>query len=356
MQKYRNRIVAGLAIVFLIYVALLLVSNTGELLDNLRAYPWALLLPVILLKFCAWFLRFCRWHYFLGVIDAADKISRFDSAVLFVAGFSMAVSPGKLAEVLKAVILKVKTGVPVARSAPVVFAERVVDGVAVLVMSLLAFLMAGDNIDLGNYRFIILLSGVLLVVGLVSVQIRPLAYFFLSMIARLPLVCRLHRPLVEFYESSREVLKLRNVIPTSLLGAVAHMTDALGFCIILSGFGLEITWVLYLQAVFITGLTAAIGALSGVPNGAGVTEISSSGMLMAIIAPQHTVITSSIALTVALIDGFFHKWFRVLVGTLIAVIFRHRLFPVAMETALAEAEAERIQTKSVPANTEGLPA
>ncbi len=135
--------------------------------------------------------------------------------------------------------------------------------VAVLIMSVLAFLLAGDNIDLGNYRYLILLSAVLLSVGLISVQIRPLAYFFLGIIARLPLVKRIHQPWVDFYESSREILQLRHVIPTSTLGALAHMTDALGFCIILHGFGLEITWVLYLQAVFITGLTAAIGALSG---------------------------------------------------------------------------------------------
>lgn len=354
MQKYRNRILAGFAIVFIIYIGLLLFTNTQELFTQLLNYPWLLLVPVILLKFSAWFLRFWRWQYYLHVIDAADKISLFDSAILFVSGFAMAVSPGKIAEVLKAVILKVKTGVPIPRSAPVVFAERVVDGVAVLIMSVTAYLLAGDNINLGNYRYLILLSAVLLTVGLVSVQIRPLAYFFLNIIARLPLIRRAHRALVDFYESSREILQIRHVVPPTLLGMVAHATDALGFCIILHGFGLEITWVLYLQAVFITGLTAAIGALSGVPNGAGITEVSSSGMVLAIIAPQHPLITPTIALTVALIDGFFHKWFRVLVGTLLAIIFRCRLFPPAVDVALAEAERERAARKAI--NTETLPA
>ncbi|MBL8164307.1 MAG: flippase-like domain-containing protein [Anaerolineae bacterium] len=354
MQKYRNRILIGFAVVFVIYVGLLLFANTGELLDHLRNYPWMLLVPVILLKFCAWFLRFWRWHYYLWVIGAHTRISVFDSAILFVAGFSMAVSPGKIAELLKAVILKVKTGVPVARSAPVVIAERVVDGVAVLIGAVVAFFLAGDNINLGDYRFLIVLSAILLGVGLISVQIRPLAYFFLNLLGKVPVARRFYQPLVDFYESSREILQLRHVIPTSTLGAFAHLTDALGFCIILSGFGLEITWVLYLQAVFITGLTAAVGALSGSPNGAGVTEVSSSGMIMAIIAPQHASITWTIALTVALIDGFFHKWFRVLVGTLVAIIFRNRLFPSALDQALAEVEQERQQHKTI--TTETLPA
>jgi glycosyltransferase 2 family protein len=352
LQKYRNRLLAGFAIVFVIYVGLLFLTNTNELLAQLRSYPWVLLLPVIGLKFGAWFLRFWRWQYFLGVIDASRKISLFDSAVIFVSGFSMVVSPGKVAEVLKAVVLKIKTGVPVARSAPVVIAERVVDGVAVLVDALLAFLLAGDAINLGRYRVLIMVSGVLLIVGLVAVQIRPLAYLLLNIVARLPVIRRLHRPLVEFYESSREILKLKHIIPTSFLGSLAHLIDALAFCIIISAFGVPITWTLFLQGVFITGLTAAVGALSGVPNGAGITEISSSEMIMVIIAPLHPVITPMVALAAALIDGFFHKWLRVIVGTMVAIIFRRRLFPISIESVLAEAEpehhAKRITTETLP--------
>ncbi len=350
MQKYRNRFMVGLAIVFIAYIALLFLSNTSELLAQLRSYPWILLIPVVFLKFGAWFLRFLRWQYFLGVIDASDKISLFDSAVIFVSGFSMVVSPGKVAEVLKAVVLKVKTGIPVARSAPVVIAERVVDGVAVLVDALIAFFLAGEAINLGNYRILIFISGALLIFGLVAIQIRPLAYFFLNLIARLPLLRRIHRPLVEFYESSNQILKLRHVIPTSFLGSLAHLIDALAFCIIISAFGIPITWTLFLQGVFITGLTAAIGALSGVPNGAGITEVSSSEMVMVIIAPMHPEITQTIALTTALIDGFFHKWLRVVVGTLVAIIFRRRMFPVSVDAALADAAQER-DTKPVTTET-----
>lgn len=341
MRTYQKRIVIGLAIIFVIYIGLLFFADTGALMAQLQVYPWALLIPVVLLKFCAWFLRFWRWQYFLGVIGASDKISRLDSAILFVAGFSMAVSPGKIAEILKAVILKVKTGIPVARSAPVVIAERVVDGVAVLVNALGAVMLAGAAIPLGDYRFLIILSGALLIFGLTALQVRPLATFCLDLIARLPLIGRLHRPLVEAYESSHEILKLRHVIPTSFLGGLAHLTDALGFCIILSAFGIPITWTVFLQGVFITGLTAAIGALSGLPNGAGVTEVSSSQMILAIIAPQYPGITPTIALTVGLIDGFFHKWLRVVVGAVVGVIFRRRLFPTSMDSALNDAEQER---------------
>lgn len=341
MGKYRNRILAGFGLAFTIYVALLLFTNTEELIAHLRTYPWVLLVPLIGLKLISWVFRFWEWHYYLGVIGAKDKISLFDSVIIYLAGFTMAVSPGKMAEILKAVVLKVKTGVPVAVSAPVIIAERVVDGIAVLILTFGAVLLAGDQIDIGPYRGLLYLSVLLLAAGMVAVQIERLAYFALGIIRRLPLVNRFYQPLVDFYESSREIFKLKHVIPTTIMGVIAYLADAIGFTLILSGFGLEITWLLFLQATFIAGFAAALGALSGVPNGAGVTEVSQSAMLTAIVAPGNPAMTASAAMTAAVIEGFFHKWFRVLVGMVVALIFRNRLFSADVEQTIADMDSSR---------------
>lgn len=341
MRKYRNRIIVGFAAAFVIYVGLLLFTNTEALVAHLRSYPWALLLPLVGLKLVSWVFRFWEWHYYLGVIGARQRISLFDSAVIYLSGFTMAVSPGKMAEVLKSVALKLRTGVPIAVSAPVIVAERVVDGIAVLILMFCALALAGDAIDLGPYRVLVFLSVALITGGMIAVQIRPLAYAALGLLKRLPFVRRFYAPLVDFYESSREIFKLKHVIPTTLMGVVAYFADAVGFTLILSGFGLEITWTLFLQATFIAGFSAVIGALSGVPNGAGVTEISGSAMILAIIAPGNPAMTSSAAITAAVIEGFFHKWFRVLVGLVVALLFRNRLFSADAANAIAAMDAER---------------
>jgi glycosyltransferase 2 family protein len=345
MRKYRNRILAGFVIGFAIYVVLLLLADaeglTEDLVALLLAYPWLLIVPLILQKFGSWFFRFLEWHYFLGVIEARDKISLFDSAILYLAGFTMAVSPGKVAEVLKAVVLKSKTGVPIARSAPVIIAERVVDGLAVLILSLMCLLLAGDGIDVGPYRPLIIVSTALLAGGLIAVQIRPLAYLVLGIVARLPLVKRAHDWMAHFYESSHEIFKLKHMIPTTGFGMIASLGDAVGFVIILAGFGVEITWLTFLQAMVIVGLASAIGALSGVPNGAGITEISVSAMLMIIVAPANPLVTPAVAAAAALVEGFFHKWFRVIVGMGVALIFRYRLFAPDIEAEIAAMERGR---------------
>ena len=257
----------------------------------------------------------------------------------------MVVSPGKAAEVLKSVFLKAQTGVPVAKSAPVVIAERVVDGIAVIAIMFVTLLLAGDQLELGEYRAlsqtIIFSSAALITAGLIVIQIAPLAYFCLSLLKKLPVVNRLYDPLLEFYESSRDVFKLRHVMPMSIVGLGVYGSSAIGFVLILMGFGLEFSWQLFLQATFIVGVAAAVGALSFVPNGAGVTEISNTAMLLALVAPNNPIMFPVVAASAALIQSFFHKWFRVLVGLVFMVLFRRRLFSEEFDQMLAEWEISR---------------
>jgi glycosyltransferase 2 family protein len=349
MRKYRNQIIVGIIFALGIYILMLLVLDQGRFADTdgiraqLAGFAWPLVGVLLLFQLLVVLFRFVEWQYYLGVIGARDKISLLDSAVIFVSCFTMVVSPGKAAEILKAVFLKAKTDVPIARSAPIVIAERVVDGLAVIALMVLTLLLAGTQLELGDYtglvRGIILTSAALLAFGLVAVQIKPLAYFVLGMIAHVPLIKRLHEPLTTFYESSREIFKLRHTIPMTLVGVCVYASSGLGFFVILLGFGLEPSWVLFLQTMFILGVSSAIGALSFVPNGAGVTELSNTGLLLAMVAPTHPELSPALAAAAALLQGFFHKWFRVLLGLAVMWIFRKRLFAGDIQAALLEAQA-----------------
>ena len=57
------------------------------------------------------------------------------SGLIFVAGLSMAISPGRVGELAKSYFLRERAAVPVARSSAAVVAERVMDLVGVLLLS-----------------------------------------------------------------------------------------------------------------------------------------------------------------------------------------------------------------------------
>lgn len=356
MRKLRQQIFLGLIIALGIYIAFLVIADSqlqlssADVWEQLAQFALVLVLPLIGLQVMVMFFRWVEWHYYLGVVGARDKLSLLDSILIQVAGFTMVVSPGKAGELLKSAVLKVKTGVPVVRSAPIVIAERVVDGLAVIVILVGVLLLAGDALALGAYngidydqlsRAIIFSSAGLLAAGLVVIQIKPLAYFFLSLLRRLPLLNRLYEPLMHFYESSREIFSLRHVIPMTIVGVGVYLPSVLSLFVVLLGFGIEPSWSLFLKSGFIVGVSSAIGALSFVPNGAGVTELSNVGMLLAFVAPDHPELTPTMAAAVALVQSFFHKWLRVLVGLFVVLIFRRRLFTPEVEATLADMEQAR---------------
>lgn len=351
MQKYRKQLITGGVIVLATYIVMLVALDTlgqfeqGDGLgEALARFPLWLVPVLCLTQISAGFFRFLEWHYYLGVIGARDRISLKDSVVIFVSAFTMVVSPGKVAELLKAVLLKMKTGVPIARSAPVVVAERVVDGLAVIVTLVIVLLVAGDRLDLGDYgtlsRGIVFTSAVLIVGGLIVVQIQPLATFVLDrVIAHMPLLRRLHEPLTEFYQSSREVFLLRHVIPTTVMGLGVYASSTTGFILIVLGFGEPLSFELMLEIAFIVGVSSAVGALSFVPNGAGVTEVTNFAMLQVLVPGLST----AEAAAAALLQGFFHKWFRVLVGMGVAFVYRRRLFTSELEVELEQMSVEGSQ-------------
>lgn len=351
LRRYRNQIVLGLFIAFAIYVVVLLVADnqlrleTDGILETLARFNWVLLVPIVGLQGLVFFFRWVEWHYYLGVIGARHKMALLDSVLIQVAGFVLVVSPGKAGELLKSALVKAKTNVPIARSTPVVLAERVVDGIAVIVILVLTLLLASETLDLGTYngvdydqisRAIIYGSAAVLAAGLIVIQIKPLAYFCLNILNKIPLLGRLYEPLVTFYESSREIFALRHVLPMTFVGVWVYIPSLLCLYLILLGFGLEPGWGLLLRSGFIMGVSSAIGALSFVPNGAGVTEISNVGMLLAFVAPQHPELSPVVAAAAALLQSFFHKWFRVLVGLAVAFIFRNRLLAGNLSGALDE--------------------
>jgi len=358
-RKYRNQVFLGIVLVLGIYVLLLVfldsqgeLSNTDGVIEALVSFPFGLLIPIIVSQMFLIMFRFIEWHYYIRIIGAKGKISLLDSAIIQLSGFIMVVSPGKAAEALKTVFLKAKTGIPIARSVPVVIAERIVDGLAVIIILVITLIVSGDSLNLGDYdgwsRVIIYSSAAMLGTGLIVVQIAPLAYFCLNLIKRMPLVNRLHESLVEFYESSREIFHLRHVIPMLFVGLGVYTSGAIGFFIILGGMGFEPNGQLFLQATFILGVTSAVAALSFVPNGAGISEASTTVMLVAIVGATQPQMTLPVATAAAIIQGFFYKWFRVLVGLAVAILFRKRLFDANLERALFEYERESIAREKKP--------
>jgi uncharacterized protein (TIRG00374 family) len=357
MRRYRNQIVAGLLFVSLVLIAVIAVTGAAALATRLRDFPLWILGLVLLLKCVNWGLRYLEWRYFLGVIGvrtvrglrvrpipsptSQPTIRERDSATLWLSGLSLAVSPGKLAEVLKALVLKNLTGVDFSRAVPVVFMERLVDGLAVIPLTTIAMLAAGRSLDTGDLspsyvRAVLVGVTIALTTGVILVQIRPLAYRVLDLVHDWPGLRRIHGALRRFYESAFDLIKLRHLAPTFVLGFSAYTSDCIGFYLLLTGLGLDGTWTLFAEASFILGFSVIIASISTLPGGAGGRELT-VGVLLAGVAD----LSKTDAGTATFLISLFQLWVGVLLGLIVIALFRETLFPPALEAEIAAYEAAR---------------
>lgn len=302
MSTLIRRLVPGILFGFLVFVVLALVGDLRQVGGKVRAFRWELYPLVLGLTLFNYSLRFGKWHFYLRQIGVRDLPIR-ESARLFVGGFPLAVTPGKVGEVLKAVWIQQKTGVPTARGVAVVVAERISDGLAVLLLSTVG-VIASPRYWPAFAAVLVLLLGVVIIS-----QIRPLALFLLGVGERLPLVKRFVHALREFYESSFTLFRPGATLLAVGLGMVSWLGEGIGMYVILRGLGVPGGWQTLSAAVFALSFSIVIGAASTLPGGLGASEASIAGMLALLLhLPADTAAAATLLIRLATL------WFGVSLG------------------------------------------
>ena len=139
MQNLGRKISVALLFALGVFIALTFYADAPRLAAALAAFQWQWLPLALAVTLANYVLSFARWHYYLRVIGVTNVPPR-DSFLIFLSGFSLTMTPGKLGEVLKSFLLKARYGTPVSYSASIVVAERLTD---VLGMVLLAAIGLG---------------------------------------------------------------------------------------------------------------------------------------------------------------------------------------------------------------------
>jgi uncharacterized protein (TIRG00374 family) len=283
-----------------LYVAISIYSDWRKVGDALAAFSWWHALAGFALAALNYVLRFLKWELYLRQL--AVKIPIADSLKIFLSGFSLTVTPGKVGEVLKAYLLRETHGVPMARTAPTVVAERATD-----LLALVALALIGVGALAGGER--ILWAALALVAILVRfASSSKVAHFFIDLAARLPGIKSLAPKLREFYDATAVLLRPAPLVLATLLSIAAWAAECLAFWVVLHGFpGAEASLKL---CTFIYAAMTIAGALSFLPGGLGVQE---AGMIALLIKTAHGV-EAGTASAATFVTRVCTLWFAVAVG------------------------------------------
>jgi len=308
----RRSILMSLALGLLVVIVLGLVSDIREVAASFGSFDWLALPGVLGLTLLNYVLRWLKWDYYLRRMDMGHGVGRYDSALLFTSGMVMAVTPAKVGEVLKSALLKRINGTPVAASAPIVLAERITDGLAMLLL-----MAAGLTLyPPARPAFVALLA--LTVAGLLLVQSQPLMTRALTLLARLPSGTRLAPRVTTAYDSSRRLLSWRLLLVSTVISVVSWFGECLAFYYVLLALGAT-GEALLLKATFVFAASTLFGLASFLPGGLGVSEASSTGLLV-LLMPM----AAGPATTATIIIRFCTLWFGVSLGVIALALFRRR--------------------------------
>jgi glycosyltransferase 2 family protein len=310
VKRLLHRVLLGVAAGVAVYVAFSIWADARAVGAALRGFSWAAAGLALLLAAANYLVRFVRWHYYLKVLRLSVPVG--ESFLVFLGGFALTVTPGKLGEAVKALLLRESRGIPAARTAPIVVAERFTDLVGLLLLA------AAGAFSFPVDRGFLIAAGVLIVLGLVVVSVEPLARALLGAVGRLPGVRRFAHKLDEFYDSTAALLRPAPLGLAVLLSVASWYFECLAFWVVVGGFpGAHVD---HQAATFIYATMTIAGALSFLPGGLGVTE---AGMLGLLVKLAHGT-DRGVAAAATFVTRLCTLWFAVVVGLVALVLFTRK--------------------------------
>jgi len=284
-----------------VFVALAGYGDFGGTIDGIGNLPISYLLAGLGLALSNYLLRFLRWAFYLKVLKIKAPVGI--SALVFLSGLAMSITPGKAGELVKCYLLNSKTQVPVSRSAPVVVMERLTDVISVVILGLTGFVLLPVPVIV-----VLAVAMVVSVIGLMFALSRHALR-----LTGLPILSKWSELLRDSQEGFKELAAPKVMVVGVAIGAVAWFAEGLALWVILRGIGSEIDLV---RALPIYAAATLVGAVTALPGGLVGTE----GSMLALLQQSGVTRAGSSAGTVLI--RLVTLWFAVLIGLLALLALR----------------------------------
>ena len=276
-----------------VFVAVVGYGDFGGTVDEISELPVGYLFAALGLASANYLLRFIRWVFYLRVLEI--DVPAGVSALVFLSGLAMSITPGKAGELVKCYLLDSRTGVPVSRSAPVVVMERLTDVISVIVLGLVGFaLLPVPIISVLAVALVVSVAGLMFAVSRQA-----------SRLASLPILSRWSSLLRDSQEGFKELAAPRVMAAGVIFGVVAWFAEGLALWVILKGIGSDVALA---RALPIYAAATLVGAVTALPGGLVGTE----GSMLALLQQSGVARAGASASTVLV--RLLTLWFAVAVG------------------------------------------
>ncbi len=305
-----RRLLVGVMLGVVVYAGFVLFRGYRTIQGQLATFEWSMYALALAMTFGNYCLRFLKWEFYLAKLDIRG-VPKLDSFLTFLSGFVLTVTPGKVGEVFKSLVLFETYEVPGARTAPIVVAERLTDLIGIIALVIVGSLgFSGGLVWAGA-------GGVAVALVLAVVSSRSVPDHVVSwMSRRAGLIGRLAPKVKTAWESLRTLVAPGALVVPTLLSCLSWALEGLSLYVILLGFHTRPSATL---SLFTYSTSQLAGALIPVPGGLGITEGSLEQQLVRLGGIEQAAATSAMILVrVATL------WFAVLLGFIALAALRRR--------------------------------
>jgi uncharacterized protein (TIRG00374 family) len=290
MLKYL--LAASIAILAL----LIALSNPAKILALISTVNATVILAVLLLSLLSLCLRVLKWNVLLEDVKYV-KLFPVQAAGIAISNLT----PGKIAEPSKALILKGINGVPVSKSLPTIIWERILDVSVLVVFSIMTLTAYGSRFFLWGILGIVLFAAFISAM-LIVLYHKNLAMAILKKLKRFQIFRKIPPNFIESFYATK--IKKPRIIASLIITFAAWTIDGAIFYMIFASLGQNIT---LLEILSIMSLSMIISIASFLPGGLGSFEA-----VMTLILSFR--LDASLALSGVLLSRLFTLWVSLFIG------------------------------------------
>jgi uncharacterized membrane protein YbhN (UPF0104 family) len=328
VSPFVRRLLVAVLLGVAVYGFFVLYTGVRDIESSLERFSWSAFAVALALATLNYLLRFAKWQYYLRCLGIRG-VGVLDSLLVFLSGFVLTITPGKVGEIFKSAVLSKTHDVPAERTAPIVVAERLTDAIGIIVL-----IVVGSGAFAGGLDWAIA-GSLACAAGLVLIVWQRPADAIVAWLERRPgRLGRIAPKMRVSLRSLRVVAGPSALLWPTALSIVAWGAEGVALFVLLRGFSAPVPLGV---AVFFYSTATLAGALIPVPGGLGVAEGMIQEQLVRLGGVGQGDATASMILV-----RFATLWWAVAVGFAALAILRVR-FP---ERLGAGVEIPKSDTKS----------
>ncbi|TFG33767.1 flippase-like domain-containing protein [Candidatus Thorarchaeota archaeon] len=281
-------------------------GDPAQVLQALSSIPWYWVLPVMMaLSFLNYIFRYFKWQYYLNRIGV--NLCHKDSFSVFLSGFTLTTTPGKIGEAVKGYFVNAIDGTPIVKTIPIVVSERVTDLLAMVMLALVGFTL---GVNTGDQLITVILLGGAVLGGAIVLGSKTFYKKFLSKMTSFGPLKRFQDSVDIIEDTMTKTLSPKPLVVSTAISIPGWFMECLELWLLLallSGEPLSLS--LLLIATFIHTAASIIGALTFSPGGVGMYEITSIALIGLLVTTSGTVQSAA-----TILIRVMTLWFSVIIG------------------------------------------